>query len=250
VKVRQILLNLISNAAKFTDYGTITISAVEERDSMNNAMVKISVADTGQGISSEDQSKLFLPFSQIDASPSRKTGGSGLGLSICRRLVEMHGGRIGLTSEVGKGTTFHFTLLASSPENVLDQTIASESSKRILCIDDEREVVNLYKRYLSAHNYQVIPLIDPEKAVGTAARLQPMVITLDIAMPALDGWQILQALKSDSATKHIPVIICSIIDEREKGLRSGADAYLLKPILEDDLVDSIQKIVNSITVGG
>jgi signal transduction histidine kinase/ActR/RegA family two-component response regulator len=250
VKVRQILLNLISNAAKFTDFGTITISAVEERDSLNNALVKISVADTGQGISSEDQSKLFLPFSQIDASPSRKTGGSGLGLSICRRLVEMHGGRIGLTSEVGKGTTFYFTLLASNPESDSGQTIASESSKRILCIDDEREVVNLYKRYLNAHNFQVIPLIDPEKAVGTAARLQPMVITLDIAMPTLDGWQILQALKSDSATKHIPVIICSIIDEREKGLRLGADAYLLKPILEDDLVYSILKIVNSITVGG
>ena len=168
-------------------------------------MVKISVSDTGQGISAEDQLKLFLPFSQVDASPSRKTGGSGLGLSICRHLVEMHGGQIGMTSEVGKGSTFFFTLMVSNPDQELVQFKEFKSSKRILCIDDEREVVNLYKRYLVNHGFQVIPLVDPEKAVSAAERLQPMLITLDIAMPTLDGWQVLQSLKSEPATRHIPV---------------------------------------------
>lgn len=114
LKIRQVLLNLISNAAKFTDQGSITIKAEELSADSDSQYVKVSVTDTGQGISIEDQKKLFLPFSQVDASPTRKTGGSGLGLSICRHLIEMHQGQIGVQSDVGKGSTFYFTIPASA----------------------------------------------------------------------------------------------------------------------------------------
>jgi signal transduction histidine kinase len=115
LKIRQVLLNLISNAAKFTDEGSITIKAEKITGKSGDAYIQVSVSDTGQGISSEDQKKLFLPFSQVDASPTRKTGGSGLGLSICRHLIEMHHGQIGVHSQVGLGSTFYFTLPISNP---------------------------------------------------------------------------------------------------------------------------------------
>ncbi len=110
IRVRQVLINLFSNAAKFTDEGEITVDAMVETNSAGVPMVRISVTDTGPGIAEEDQGKLFQAFSQVDDSPTRKTGGSGLGLSISQRLIQMHGGQIGLTSEVGQGSTFYFTL--------------------------------------------------------------------------------------------------------------------------------------------
>jgi signal transduction histidine kinase len=110
LKIRQVLLNLVSNAAKFTDQGSITVRAEEMTGENDARFVRVSVIDTGQGISIEDQKKLFLPFSQVDASPTRKTGGSGLGLSICRHLIEMHNGQIGVESEVNMGSTFYFTI--------------------------------------------------------------------------------------------------------------------------------------------
>lgn len=245
-KVRQVLLNLLSNAAKFTDEGSILIKAEKHSNVMNKSEVWVRITDTGSGISKEDQAKLFLPFSQVDASPSRKTGGSGLGLSICRRLIEMHGGRIWLESEPGKGSTFIFTLPATLydlPAVALPvPDLVSTKRKSILSIDDESEVINLYKRYLDGHGYQVIPLIEPGRAVQTAANIKPLAITLDINMPEQDGWQVLESLKNDPNTRGIPVIICSITEEQEKGHNLGAAGYLLKPILEDDLVSAIRHL--------
>ncbi len=213
---------------------------------MDKSEVCIYVTDTGTGISKEDQAKLFLPFSQVDASPSRKTGGSGLGLSICRRLIEMHGGRIWLESEPGKGSAFIFTLPATlhdQPEFTLPGTDQELSERKsILSIDDEGEVINLYKRYLDGYGYRVIPLVEPGQAVETAANIQPLAITLDINMPEQDGWQVLEALKKDPNTRGIPVIICSVTEEQEKGHSLGAAGYLLKPILEDDLLSAIRHL--------
>ncbi len=247
VKIRQVLLNLLSNAAKFTDTGSILIKASLRKNAWDKPEICIQVIDTGPGIALEDQGKLFLPFSQVDASPSRKTGGSGLGLSICRHLIDMHGGRIGVESEQGKGSNFYFILPASSIIET-GKNMAGESTKGklILCIDDEREVINLYQRYLADHGYQVIPLTDPTKAVQTASRVRPAAITLDINMPDQDGMQVLQALKDNTATKDIPVIICSIVDEHEKAFRWNAEGYLLKPILEDDLLGALHHVEESI----
>jgi signal transduction histidine kinase len=242
-RVRQILLNLLSNAAKFTDEGSITIKAQQQKTADGGEEVLISVTDTGPGIASEDQAKLFQPFSQVDASPTRKTDGSGLGLSICRALVEMHEGHIGLESGVGEGSTFYFTLPLSRPDSFLKVATGSNNKhKVILAIDSNLKVTEYYKQQLTDHGFEVISLTDPSQAVDRARQSQPYAITLDVLWPQEDGWQILKALKNDPATREIPIIVCSMLDEKETGLDMGAAAYLTKPILGDDLADILHKI--------
>jgi CheY-like chemotaxis protein len=200
-------------------------------------MVRISVTDTGPGIDPKDQVKLFQAFSQVDDSPTRKTGGSGLGLSISQRLVDMHGGHIGLHSEVGKGSTFYFTLPVHH-EPVAEQA----SGKLVLAIDDDPQVIGLYERYLQNGGYQVVALTDPSKAVERVAELKPFAVTLDIMMPGIDGWQVLTALKTNPTTRDVPVLICSIIEEQERGFSLGAADYLVKPILEEDMIQALNHL--------
>ncbi|OGO27780.1 MAG: hypothetical protein A2W33_08905 [Chloroflexi bacterium RBG_16_52_11] len=242
-KIRQILINLLSNAAKFTDEGTITIEAHQQENKDGDPELVISIIDTGSGIAEEDQKKLFQPFSQVDASPTRKTGGSGLGLSICRHMVEMHGGQIGLKSELGAGSTFYFTLpvqrgLGKHSADVHTGTLGPV----VMSIDDELQVIELYKRYLTNHGYKVYPLTNPARSVEVAKKLKPVAITLDIMMPDYSGWQVLQDLKSDPETQHIPIIICSILEEQGKGFSMGATDYLMKPILEEDLIKALNNL--------
>lgn len=236
MRVRQILINLFSNAAKFTDEGTIKVTAKS-----TGSFVRISVIDSGPGISKEDQEKLFQAFSQVDASATRATGGSGLGLSISKELVTMHGGEIGLQSEVGKGSEFYFTLPFHQQAPAEEEEPQSDLPV-ILAIDDDEKVIDLYKRYLNAQGYQVIALTDPKKAVERAKALKPYAITLDIMMPDYDGWQVLEEIKSDPETQQIPTIICSIIEDTEKGYTLGASDYLLKPILDSDLIGALDRL--------
>jgi PAS domain S-box-containing protein len=239
MRLRQILLNLISNAAKFTDEGTIIVSANLHTNSLGKQEVMVSVIDSGPGISTEDQEKLFKPFSQVDASPTRKTGGTGLGLSISHRLVELHSGRIGVHSTVGKGSTFYFTVPVFAAKPIVPDI---GGGKVILCIDDDSQVINLYDRYLTPQGYKVVALTDPTKACEVAKQVKPFAITLDIMMPGCDGWQVINDLKADHATHEYPVIICSIVEEEEKGFSLGAADYLVKPILEEDLVHSLNRL--------
>jgi signal transduction histidine kinase/CheY-like chemotaxis protein len=322
MKIRQVLINLLSNAAKFTEQGSITVSArlrpLPGDDQQRQVIV--SVIDTGPGIAEADQVKLFQPFSQVDGSLTRKTGGSGLGLSICQHFVQMHGGEIGLDSEVGKGTTFWFTLPAppaeveNEPEEVktvgiqdapapssqpadsalaeqvqaekpiedkqpqdgngaqdpapaapqTDQAQAQQSTDSagpsqvggvILAIDKDPQVVGLYRRYLASQAYTVIALNELDQAVTVAGGIMPRAITLDIAMQSkketqfgiLDGWQILKGLKVDPATRNIPIIVCSLAVDEEKAYRMGAGAVLLKPILEEDLTQALQRLLKQST---
>ncbi len=241
MRVRQVLLNLISNAAKFTEQGSIIVAASVQAAPDGAQEMIVTVKDSGPGISPEDQSKLFLPFSQVDDSPTRKTGGTGLGLSICRSLIEMHYGRIGLLqSEIGKGSTFYFTLPMQKPE--IPTEVPATQGNVVLAIDDDRQVIGLYERYLSPQGYRVIPLTKPALAVEKARELQPFAITLDIMMPDIDGWQVMHALKNDPQTSHIPVIICSILEEEEKGFSLGAADYLVKPILQEDLINALNRL--------
>jgi PAS domain S-box-containing protein len=239
MRLRQVLLNLISNAAKFTEEGSIIVSADINTNSLGKQEVMVSVTDSGPGISPEDQEKLFKPFSQVDASPTRKTGGTGLGLSISHRLVELHGGRIGIHSTVGKGSTFYFTIPVYETKPVLPE---QGGGKIILCIDDDAQVISLYDRYLTPQGYNVVALTDPTKACAFAKEVKPFAITLDIMMPGYDGWQVINDLKKDPATHDYPVIICSIVEEEEKGFSLGAADYLVKPILEEDLVHSLDRL--------
>ncbi len=238
MRIRQIFINLLSNAAKFTDEGTITVAAQNQKGPDGMTEVIIRVTDTGPGISSEDQEKLFKAFSQVDGSATRKSGGTGLGLSICSNLVQLHGGRIGVTSEAGYGSTFWFTLPPF--HQPLDEIPADR--KIIVAIDDDPKVISLYERYLAPQGYYIVPFIEAKGAKERIAAIKPIAITLDVMMPNVDGWTLLSDLKSDPATRDIPVIICSILEQADKGFNLGASDYLIKPILEEDLVHAFKRL--------
>jgi signal transduction histidine kinase/putative methionine-R-sulfoxide reductase with GAF domain/ActR/RegA family two-component response regulator len=241
-RLRQVILNLLSNAAKFTERGSITIEAGIQSAQPGQSEIIIKVTDTGIGISPEHQRNLFQPFTQVDGSATRKTGGSGLGLSISRLLVEIHGGKIGVESTEGKGSCFYFTL-PLGPR--LEAPQLDPGSRTILAVEGEWQVLYLYDRYLSEHNYTIVPVSVPGEAVRRAQEVQPQAILLDVLLPGGSGWKILEDLKKDPSTRQIPIIVCSLLDEREKALSLGATDYLLKPILEEDLISSLQRLEHS-----
>jgi K+-sensing histidine kinase KdpD/DNA-binding response OmpR family regulator len=251
-RIRQVLVNLIGNAAKFTEQGFIRLEAVATPDE-----VTISVADSGIGIPSEKQAVIFQPFTQVDASSTRRAGGTGLGLSICKSFVEMHGGRIWLDSTAGAGSTFYVSLPIQGPPSPVGEQQATgeepqpvetpeatmeKGGRVVLCVEDDEGVITLFRRYLNRQGYQVIGLADSKRALEEAKRLRPYAITLDVMMPDKDGWQVIQELKADPETNHIPVIICSIIAEKGRGISLGAADYLVKPILEQDLLAALDQL--------
>jgi signal transduction histidine kinase/DNA-binding response OmpR family regulator len=247
IRCRQVLLNLLSNAAKFTESGSIVIEAKMQTSPDNFPEIVISVSDTGSGIPADHFPKLFQEFSQVDASPTRRTGGTGLGLSICKRLVEMHGGRIWVDSILGKGSTFYFTVPALQTKSAAAGEAAPAAQapvgrKNILVVENETGVVQLYRRYLEPRGYTIVELSDGARAVPMARELRPYAILLDVNMPSPDGWQVLAQLKSDPVARPLPVILCTITEDRGRGLSLGAADYLVKPILEADLISSLEKL--------
>jgi CheY-like chemotaxis protein/anti-sigma regulatory factor (Ser/Thr protein kinase) len=242
-RVRQILINLLSNAVKFTEEGHILLKA--EADS---EFVTISVCDTGIGIDQAAQQQLFVPFQQVDPSVTRRAGGTGLGLAICRRFVELHGGEIWVESEPGQGSTFSFTLPVH--ETIQEQAPAQPDTDRetngslVLAIDDDDGVITLLRRYLESEGYRVTGVRESRRALETAQRLAPHLtaITLDVVMPNLDGWQVLQALKENPQTRDIPVILCSIVEDLDQGLGRGAAACLRKPVTRDDVLTALKQV--------
>jgi GAF domain-containing protein/DNA-binding response OmpR family regulator len=247
IRARQVLLNLLSNAAKFTEAGSIVIEAKLQTSPDNFPEIVISVSDTGSGIPADHFPKLFQEFSQVDASPTRRTGGTGLGLSICKRLVEMHGGRIWVDSILGKGSTFYFTVPALQPKaapasETAPAVQAPVGRKNVMVVENETGVVQLYRRYLEPRGYTIVELSDGARAVPMARELRPYAILLDVNMPSPDGWQVLAQLKSDPVTRPLPVILCTITEDRGRGLSLGAADYLVKPILESDLIASLEKL--------
>ena len=238
MRIRQVLINFLSNAAKFTEEGEIIVKAFLEKTDRGQPAVTVNVIDTGPGIAEEDQSKLFQPFSQVDASLTRKVGGSGLGLSICHHLIQMHNGQIGVSSAPGKGSTFYFSIPVAAKPKLEGQ----DNNRVIFAIDDDPQIISLYERYLHPKGFQVIGLSDPAKAKERVKQVKPFAITLDIMMPGYDGWHVLTDLKSSPETRDIPVIVCSIVEDEEKGFSLGAADYLVKPILEEDLLASLDRL--------
>jgi signal transduction histidine kinase/DNA-binding response OmpR family regulator/putative methionine-R-sulfoxide reductase with GAF domain len=238
-RLRQVILNLLSNAAKFTEKGTITVEVETQPVETDHNEIIVKVIDTGIGIAPEDQKNLFQPFTQVDGSATRKTGGSGLGLSISRLLVEIHGGQMGVESTVGEGSCFYFSL----PLNPKPEIPPPESGNRIiLAIEGEWQVLYLYDRYLSEHGYSVVPVSVASEAMRHARELQPYAILLDVMLPGGSGWKILEDLKQNPNTRHIPVIVCSLFEDRQRAFGLGACDYLLKPILEEDLIQALQHL--------
>ncbi len=241
-RVRQVLLNLMSNAAKFTDRGRITLTA-----EVGPEFVTLGVADTGMGIEPEAQPRLFIPFQQVDGSTTRRAGGTGLGLAISRSFVEMQGGEIWVESELGKGSTFSFTLpiYRAHHARMGDAGVPAldAGQKLVLAIDDDAGVITLLKRYLENEGYQVVGVTDALRAVEEAERLAPDLdaILLDVVMPHYDGWQVLGALKGNPETWDVPVILCSIVGGLERGLELGAAACLRKPVTREELLTALRQ---------
>jgi GAF domain-containing protein/CheY-like chemotaxis protein/HAMP domain-containing protein len=236
-RARQVLLNLVSNASKFTEEGSITCFAAYDAK-----FVTLGVRDSGIGIPQDKLGMIFEEFTQVDSSTTRKYGGTGLGLAISRRFVEMHAGKIWVESELGRGSTFLFTLPRLKPAEEPPEEKSRDGRRVLLAVDDDPGVITLYKRYLEKQGYQVIGVADGRQAVEEAIRLKPDVITVDILMPNKDGWSVIQELRQNDQTRDIPVVVCSIISDQGKGFSLGAADYLVKPITEDDLVSALKRL--------
>ncbi len=240
-RIRQVILNLVGNAAKFTEKGHIRVSATH-----NEREVIISVEDTGIGIPRDKFHLVFQEFQQVDSSSTRRYGGTGLGLPVSKRFVEAHGGRIWFESEEGVGSTFYVALPIGGPESVKPEEepeVEEQENRLVLVIDDDPNVVTLFRRYLEGHDYQVVGLTQPSRAVEEVKRLKPYAVTLDLVMPEMDGWQVLQALKSDPSTRDVPVVICSVAgDGVERGIAMGVTDYLVKPVAEESLFAALERL--------
>jgi len=239
-KVQQVLFNLLSNALKFTEHGHVIVRVFP---SENRQTVYFEVTDTGEGIPEDKLHFIFDQFRQLDGSTTRRAGGTGLGLALCQRLAQLMGGAIHVRSEVGRGSTFTFSL----PVTMGHEQAAPPAARRrmtgerrvVLAIDDDEEALNLLAASLEPAGYQVVRCRDGETGLRKVREIHPFAVTLDIMMPFRDGWSVLKELKSDSATANIPVIIVSIIDDRARGFNLGVDAYMVKPINRAALLQSL-----------
>ncbi len=241
-KVRQALFNLLSNACKFTDQGTVGLTVARETTDGREWLV-FSVSDTGIGMTSDQLARLFEAFTQADAATTRRYGGTGLGLALSRRLCRMMGGDVTVESEAGRGSIFTIRLpaqvTAPSPESVapaLAAPAAHPGAGTVLVIDDEPAVRDLMQRFLTKEGFRVVTAAGGEEGLRRARELRPDAITLDVMMPGLDGWAVLSALKADPAVADVPVIMLTIVDDRNLGYALGAADYLTKPIDRERLV--------------
>jgi len=250
----------LSNAAKFTHQGRILLSAGFDGE----GKLFISVADTGIGISEEALPRIFKEFQQADISTTRQYGGTGLGLSISRSLARLLGGDLTVVTELGKGSTFtlkippHYSVRAAADEEVAASTLTSEMEEKnpafsaapveaerklVLVVDSDPDAIYLLQESMGENEFEIIGTRTGKDSLRLAREIQPDAILLDILMPDVDGWQILNDLKTDSATTNIPVILLTIVDKKALGFRLGASAYLLKPLDPIAVKEALDKVI-------
>lgn len=246
-KVRQSLLNLLTNACKFTDKGNITLMA-SRHNTPSGHWVEFQVRDTGIGMTEQQTQKIFHAFTQADASTTRKYGGTGLGLVITKRFIEMMGGTIHVESKFGYGSTFTIQLpvqvvpkIISSKSSVADYGDSTLEQGIILVIDDDPVVRDLFESYLSKLGYQVAVAPGGDEGLRLARKLHPDAIILDVMMPGMDGWMVLSSLKTDPDLINIPVIMVTLIEEKKLGYSLGAADYLIKPVNREQLDHVLKK---------
>jgi len=273
LKVKQILVNLLSNAAKFTEKGDIIVTVTQK-----NGMVSFAVKDSGIGIEAKNFSKVFEEFQQIDNSNTRKYKGTGLGLPISRRLAILLGGDLTVESEFGKGSTFTLVIPSEFPEDLREKLERSTmppraslptppsqtpvpdaksvappatvraiagNGPRVLCIDDDPDVVEILTKYLVPEGYSVVGANSGDEGIRIALEHKPALITLDIMMPKKDGWQVLRELKANDNLKDIPVVIHSIIDNKPLAISLGAIDVITKPAEPKRLLSLVQRVASA-----
>ncbi|MDX1996052.1 MAG: ammonium transporter [bacterium] len=250
-KVRQTLFNLLSNATKFTENGTITLSARRVNDSGQDWVI-FKVTDTGIGMTREQMDLVFKEFTQADTSTTRKYGGTGLGLTISRRFCRMMGGDIEVESQIDVGTSFTVLLPAEVVKSADDHSTleipaalrpvrADGTAGKVLVIDDDPFVRELVSRTLAREGFFVETASDGEEGLLKARELKPDAITLDVMMQGMDGWSVLSLLKADAQLAEIPVVMITIVDDRNRGFALGASGYLTKPIDRKQLVNILSR---------
>lgn len=245
IKVKQILINLLSNAFKYSEKGTVKISVDKK-----GYYYQITVSDQGIGIASEHLEKVFDEFHQVDGSYTRKVGGTGLGLSITKRFVELLQGRIEVTSTYGIGSCFTIYLPVRFQQEgeCREGEIFCQSStgkKKVVCIEDDFNIQRLYKQYLDEYEFKVIFFDGREEILPKIIEFNPEVILLDIMLPYRDGWEILAELKGNSLTRKIPVIMISLLSEKNLAYGMRADEYLIKPVTQEELIETINRTIGS-----
>jgi signal transduction histidine kinase/CheY-like chemotaxis protein len=244
-RVRQVLFNLVSNATKFTQHGRVGLEVFPLRIAGQD-WVEFAVADTGIGLTPEQQRRLFQSFSQADPSTSRKYGGTGLGLVISRRFAQMMGGDIQLRSEFGRGSVFTVRLprvpgLARPAPGHSDAPADPSFAPLVLVADDDKATRELISRGLQKEGFRVLAASSGEEALRLAREKRPDAISLDVLMPGMDGWTVLRALKGNPLTASIPVVMVSMLDDQDTGYALGAADYLTKPFDREKLVLALRR---------
>lgn len=246
-KIVQVLINLLGNAVKFTDEGSISLQISTAKD-----MLKFDVKDTGIGIPQEEQKYVFEEFRQVDGSTTKKYGGTGLGLAICKKIADLLGGEISVTSKAGEGATFSFSVPLKFVDSVLPEArkkinveaLIKNRENPILIIDNDEEVRYTIGQYLISRGYEVIFAEDGDKGIQMAIEKQPFAITLDVMLPKKDGWSVLKELKENPRTEDIPIIMLSILQEKNIGYGLGAFEYFVKPISADKILSAFSRLEN------
>ena len=245
LRMKQVLLNLLTNAVKFTpDGGSISVTANRVGD-----VAEVTVRDTGVGIPEKDQERIFDAFQQGARNGLADEEGTGLGLTLTKRIVELHGGRLAVVSRLGEGSTFTFCIPVDGPDGEPGvagderdlETYEPGSGPVVLVVEDDPRSLELLRLYLGSAGFSVTEARDGDAAVKLAAEVHPSAIVLDIMLPDRDGWDVLAQLKRDSSTDSIPVIVASMLDEKGRGFALGAADYLVKPISQPDLLAAIRR---------
>jgi PAS domain S-box-containing protein len=251
-RIRQVLFNLLSNAGKFTERGVITLEAEREPDAAGVDWLVLRVRDTGIGMTPEQLARVFEAFAQADTSTASRYGGTGLGLAISRRFCEMLGGTLTATSAPGQGSVFTVRLptvtavaggAAEPSAGAPGVTSGTGTAGTVLVVDDDASARSLIARILVPDGFRVLEAEDGATGLALARAHHPDVITLDILMPGLDGWEVLAALKADATLSSIPVVVVTIVDDRNAGFAMGATDYLRKPIERSQLLEALRRAV-------
>ncbi len=247
-KFKQVLYNLLSNAVKFShEDSVVTVCAtLVPRVLRGGDAIEVSVIDRGIGIAPEHLPVVFEEFRQVDATINRQFEGTGLGLSLVKRFVELQGGVVGVQSVQGRGSTFWFRipvrLEVAEPAARTDSTPMAAMGERILVVEDDPVTFETLRGYIEAAGYSAVRARQGEEALRLARQVRPVAITLDLVLPGLDGWEVLKRLKADGETREIPVVIVSMTQNRDLGLALGADDYMVKPVDRERLIQRLREL--------
>ncbi|MBE9158006.1 response regulator [Nodosilinea sp. LEGE 06152] len=243
-KIAQILRNFISNALKFTEQGEVRVTAEQM-----GQMIQLSVSDTGIGIAPNDQERVFEDFVQIESPLQKQVTGTGLGLPISCKLAELMGGSVSVQSELGQGSTFSVCLpivypkATELPDSLQPITALNPARLPVLAIEDHTETLFIYEKHLQTSRYQLIATRTLAQARQALQQLQPAAIVLDILLEGQNGWTFLRELKSDEATRHIPVLVITVVNNEKQAVALGADGFLIKPVDQLPLLTKLNTLV-------